>query len=95
MPAINGVPCNNYSHISGAGGPTTLKPGPGLLHTVTVNTPIAGGTVVLQDGAVTIATITVPSTAGNPFELTFDAAFNTSLIVTTTGTGIDVTVNWQ
>lgn len=94
MPAVNGVPCNNYSHFSAAGGPTTIKPAPGLLHTVTVNTPVAAGTVTLQDGAVTLAVITTPAAAANPFELTFDVAFNTSLIITTTGAQ-DVTVNWQ
>jgi hypothetical protein len=92
MPAVNGVPCNNYSHLAGAQAGTILKPAPGLLHTLTVNTPVAG-TVTLFDGAVAIAIVTVPA-ALNPFELTFDVAFNTNLNVTITGAQ-DITVTWQ
>jgi hypothetical protein len=92
--AFNGVPAAEYTHFAGAGGPTTIKSGMGLLHTVTVNTPIAAGTVTIADGSNTIAIITVPAAAANPFELTFDAVFFTSLVVTITG-AMDVTVNWQ
>jgi len=92
MPAVNGVPCNNFSHLSGAQGPITLKPAGGLLHTLTVNTPVAG-TVTLLDGAATIAVVTVPA-ALNPFELTYDVQFFTNLQVTITGAQ-DITVSWQ
>lgn len=90
MPAFNGVPCNNYSHFSGAGGPTTIKSGPGLLHTVTVNTFVAASAITLTDGANTIAVITPTA----PGEFTFDCAFNTNLQITIVGAQ-DVTVNWQ
>jgi hypothetical protein len=92
MPAVNGVPCNNYSHLSGAQGPVTLKPGQGLLHTVTVNTPVAASAITIADGATTIAVIT-PATA-QPFELTYDVMFNANLNVTIVGAQ-DITVNWQ
>jgi hypothetical protein len=87
MPAFNGVLCNNYTHFSGAQGPITIKPGPGLLHTVTVNT--AGTSVTLIDGSNTIAVI--GAVTG---EFTFDCAFNTNLQITIVGAA-DVTVNWQ
>jgi len=92
MPAVNGVPCNNFSHLSGAQGPITLKPAAGLLHTLTVNTPVAASAITLQDGATVIAVVT-PTTA-QPFELTFDVAFYTNLNVTIVGAQ-DITVNWQ
>jgi hypothetical protein len=95
MPSLNGHPAYNYAHFSGAGGPTTIKNGQGFLRTLTVNDPVASGTITLADGTNTLAVVTLPATAGNPFSLIYDLMFFTSLIITTTGTGLDVTVAFE
>lgn len=91
MPSINGHPAYNYSHFNAAGGPTTLKPGPGFLRTVTVNTLGTTPVITLADGANTIAVIT-PTVPGTWI---FDVAFLTNLQVTVAGTSPDITVSWE
>lgn len=87
----------NYNHITTAA-TTVVKTTNGILHTVTINTPVASGVVTLYDNASTsgtvIGAITLPSTLiEGPITLTYDAYFVNGLTVISTGT-FDVTVTY-
>lgn len=88
----------SYSHIILAAPTTTIvKSGAGILHTVTLNKPVATGVVILYDGldasGPPIASITVPATP-LPITLGYDAAFTTGLTVVTTTAASDITVTF-
>ncbi|MBA2285828.1 MAG: hypothetical protein H0W02_10115 [Ktedonobacteraceae bacterium] len=78
---------------------TQIKTGPGVLHAIVVNKPVAAGVIELDDAlshvAPVIGTITVPATATNPFTATYDIAFATGLSITTSGATQDITVVWK
>jgi hypothetical protein len=66
---------------------TTLANYPGILHTILVTTPVANSVITVYDSAssttasTVVAKITVPATAANPFELTFDNIFTKGLTI--------------
>ncbi len=76
---------------------TTLKSGPGYLHTVCVNTPAATGTITIFDNTTNsgtkIGTITSFASVGGCF--TYDVAFWTGLTVVTATATPDVTVSFR
>lgn len=63
-----------------------LVTGPGVLHSVTVNTPDAGSTVELYDGTDDTGTLlaSIDSATGGTY--VYDAAFTAGLAVVVTGT---------
>lgn len=100
---LNGQLCTEgsylYSHLA-ALATTTVKTGPGALHSITLNTCIASATVTVYDNtsaaAPVIATLTCPATVTNPVTLIYDARFSTGLTVVLAGTGApDVTVAYR
>lgn len=87
----------NYTHITTAA-TTVVKATNGVLHTITINTPVASGVINLYDNASTsgtvIGVITLPSTLiEGPITLTYDALFLNGLTIISTGT-FDVTVTY-
>lgn len=87
----------SYANISTAT-TMTVKSGSGFLHAITVNTPVASDVIELYDSTTgsgtTIGTISLPSTVGNPFTITFDVTFTTGLTVVTSG-AVDLTVSYR
>lgn len=80
---------------------TTLANYAGILHVIDVTTPIANSVITVYDAASTstattvVAKITVPSTATNPFELTFDNIQTTGLTVAQSGATSSLTAEYQ
>jgi hypothetical protein len=76
---------------------TTLKTGPGYLHTVCVNTPAATGTITIYDNTAAsgtkIALITSFASVSGCF--VYDVAFWTGLTVVTATATPDVTVSFR
>ena len=88
----------NYTHLAGTG-TTLIKTGPGLLHAIVVNTPVAG--TLEADDALTnttpvIAIMTVGTvTAMPPFTVTYDTVFSTGLTIKITTGAMDATIVWR
>jgi hypothetical protein len=76
---------------------TTLKTGPGYLHTVCINTPAATGTITIYDNTAASGTLigTITSFASLPGCFTYDVAFWTGLTVVTATATPDVTVTFR
>lgn len=74
---------------------TLLKTGPGILHSVTFNKPVATGTVEIDDAVTNttpkIGTITTP-TGPFPVTLIYDVEFTVGLSITTGTASQDITV---
>jgi hypothetical protein len=77
---------------------TVVKSAAGLLHTVTINTPVSGGTVTIYDNTAgsgtKIGTFTVP-TAATPITLIYDVAFLTGLTIVSGVQVMDITISYQ
>lgn len=93
-------PLFKYSHQTGALTNVQVKSGPGALRAVTINT--TGATV----GAITLADNTVPNSTNpiavitpvastSPLTLQYDINFNTGLVVTGSGSTVDLTISYQ
>ena len=80
---------------------TTLATYPGILHTIVVGTPVANSVITVCDSATSsscakvVATITIPSSAPAPFELTFDNIFASGLTVAQSGATSTLTAEYQ
>ena len=77
---------------------TLLKTGPGVLHSITFNKPVATGTVKIDD-AITdttpiIGTITVPASP-MPVTLIYDVEFRVGLTIVTGTADQDITVSFS
>lgn len=89
----------NYTRIATAT-TTLIKTGVGVLHSLTVNTPVGSGVIELDDAltntAPIIAKVTFPATILSIgfVNYIYDAMFTTGLSITTTGT-MDITVMWK
>lgn len=87
----------SYAHILLAAPTTTVvKTGTGILHTITLNKPVATGVVIFYDGIDAtnpIGSITIPASP-IPVTLTYDAAFTVGLTIVTTTAASDITVTY-
>lgn len=74
---------------------TLLKTGPGVLHSITFNKPVATGTVEMDDAITNttpkIGTITTPASP-IPVTLIYDVEFTVGLSITTGTASQDITV---
>ncbi len=92
------LPVYNYTNLAAtnAGG-TLLRTGPGVLHAIAFNKPIATSVLTIYDGITTggtvIATITIPASPNTP-TLIYDVAFATGLFVVLATAAMDVTISW-
>jgi hypothetical protein len=77
---------------------TVVKSAMGVLHTITINTPVSTGTVTIYDNTAAsgtkIGTFTVPN-AATPITLTYDVAFLTGLTIVSAVEIMDITVSYQ
>lgn len=86
----------NCTHLN-ALGTTTLKSGPGVLHTLVLNSKGASGnTLTLYDSTSGSGTVlAVVDATQNVASLTYDVNFTTGLTaVLATGTAADVSLSW-
>lgn len=76
---------------------TALKSGPGYLHTVCVNTPVATGTITIYDNTAASGTKigTITSFTSLPGCFTYDVAFWTGLTIVTATAAPDITVAFR
>lgn len=87
----------NYNNITSET-TTYVSVKPGFLHSITINTPVASGVIVIYDNTAasgtTIGTITLPATLLNqgPMTAVYDVVFNTALTIATSGAECDITV---
>lgn len=83
-----------------AAAPTTtvVATGNGVLHTITLNTPVATSVITVYNNTAAsgtkLATITVPANP-QPVTLTYDMAFGIGLTITTATAASDITVSWS
>jgi hypothetical protein len=90
----------NYTNITSAT-TTLVKTGGGVLHAIIVNTRVASGVIEFDDALThttpKIGTITFPATllSDGPIQVQYDIAFATGLSITTTTSGMDITVVWR
>jgi hypothetical protein len=86
----------NFSNIT-TQTTTVVKASPGVLHTITFNTPIATTTVVVYNNTAgsgaTIASFTIAASP-MPVTLTFDIAFSVGLTIVTGVANSDITVTY-
>lgn len=89
-----------YTPISTAPTTTLVFSGRGLLHTLTINRPLANGVITIYDALTAtgtpIATITRPNVLLNdaPVTLTYDVSISTGLTIVTTVAQQNITVAW-
>lgn len=80
---------------------TTLVSGDGMLHALTINLPVASGTVTLYDNTAAsgtkIATVTLPAVLleQGPHTAIYDAGFSTGLTSVNTGANMDITLTYK
>ena len=93
------APSYNYLYQSGTTAGVTVKNGAGILHTLTISTPVASSVITLYDNTAAsgtvITVITLPATLlEGPMTLHYDVAFNTGLeLVVATGASV-VTISF-
>ena len=85
-----------YKNITGQAG-TPVKTGPGVLHSMTFNKPVATEVITIYDGLNTggtlIGTITIPASP-QPGSLFYDVAFTVGLFIQTATASSDITVSY-
>lgn len=91
------IPQYNYSNVVATGGGGLLRTGPGVLHCIAFNKPIATSVLTIYDGltagGTVIATITIPASPMTP-TMIYDVAFATGLFVVMATANMDVTISW-
>lgn len=90
----------NFTNVvSGASTTTVIKASSGFLHTITVNTPVASGTLTIYNNTAAsgtkIGTVTLPAVVGQPVTLIYDANENIGITIVSTIAGLDFTVSWK
>ena len=88
----------NYTHMT-TGTTTLIKTGPGILHSIVVNTGVASATIEIDDALTHTSPVVgiltcQATTVGQPFTATYDIQFNTGLSITTSG-ATDITIVWK
>lgn len=94
-PPSSSISVYKYANVTGQA-TTTVKSGPGVLHTICVNTPAATETIAIYDNTAAsgtkIGTITVFASV-NPC-LTYDVYFATGLTLVTATASSDLTITY-
>jgi len=88
-----------YSSINITTQTTTLvATGNGVLHTISLNKPIAGGTIAIYNGidntGTLIGTVTTP-TGPKPLTLKYDVSFGVGLAIVTGSQNQDITITYS
>ena len=78
---------------------TLVKTGPGILFSITINKPVATGTIELDDAITQTNPFAIITTPASPQPQTIfygtGVAFNTGLSITTGTASQDITVVWR
>lgn len=80
---------------------TVVKSGVGMLHSITINTPVASSVITIYDNTAgsgtKIGTITLPGTllAEGPYTAHYDVAFTVGLTIVTATGASDITVSYR
>lgn len=76
---------------------TLVATGPGVLHSITFNKPVATGTVELDDALTNTNPFAIITSAAGaqPLTLLYDVQFKTGLSITTGTAAQDITVSWS
>lgn len=95
------VHINGYQFVNITSATTTIVcPKGGILHSITINKPVAAGTITMYDHAsaasgTKIGTITFPATVlANQNSLIYDASFSNGLTIVTVEAN-DITVTFR
>jgi hypothetical protein len=94
---VSQTPAGAYEHTNiNSAGTTTIKKGPGVLRSVTINTKGgAGHTATLFDGLDAGGKKMAAIDATSQITLVYDVAFKTGLtLVTAGGSAADITISW-
>lgn len=93
----DGLGWNFVNIVAAAPTTTAVKASPGILHSITLNTPTATGTIVVYNSLAAsgakIASFT-SATGQVPFSLVFDVAFSIGLTIVTDVAAQDITVTY-
>ena len=90
------IPLYLYANITSKT-TTLVKSGQGYLHSITINNPIATGTIEIDDALThtnPFGTITIPASP-QPITLIYDVIFNTGLTIVTGVENMDITVSYN
>lgn len=92
----------NYANITlAAPTATVVKSGVGVLHSITINKPVASSVITIYDNTAAsgtkIGTITLPATllTEGPQTAIYDVAFKTGLTINTATGASDITVSYN
>ena len=91
----------NYFHLGTTSAGTLIIAGSGVLHTVVINTPVAGQLVQLYDGvnatatSLPIALITVAATTAPVPPYVYDVAYAKGLVLISTTGAADLTIAYK
>ncbi len=91
-----------YTNITLAAPTTTVvTTGKGILHSIIINKPLAGGSIAIYDNTAgsgtLIGTIVKPATLLSDVaqSIIYDVKFGNGLTIVTSGAAQDITVAWQ
>jgi len=91
------LPVYNFTNVAAQTAGTLVRTGPGVLHAISFNKPIATSVLTIYDGLTTggtkIGTITIPASPNTP-AMIYDVAFATGLFVVMATADMDVTISW-
>lgn len=90
---------HSYANFTTAQTATVVKSGAGTLHSITINTPVASGTIEYDDAIThtnSMGKVTLPASllSSGPQTILLDIGFATGLCITTTGT-MDITFSYR
>ena len=91
----------NYYHLGTTSAGVLIVAGSGVLHTININTPIAGQLVNIYDGvnstatSVPIALITVAATTAPVPPYVYDVAYKYGLVLVSTTGAADLTIAYK
>lgn len=75
---------------------TLVATGAGVLHSITINKPVATGTIELDDALTHTNPFGIITTPASPLPVTliYDTQFTTGLSITTGTAAQDITISW-
>lgn len=91
---------NSYNNIVGTTAGVVVKSGAGMLHSLTINKPVASAVITLFDNTAAsgpkIGTITLPATLTSDTDfMLYDVAFSTGLTISVATGSTDLTVSYR
>lgn len=93
---VYAIPAYAYKNLTTDATFAAIKSGPGILHTICVNTPAATETITIYDSLTATGTkiATLTSFASAPGCFLYDANFTVGLTIVTATAAGDITISW-